>query len=144
MKVKELMAGDIVKQKHSGLILKVSAIVPPYIRAEGEAGPFHEDTLEPILLTSAILVQNGFVTKDEPDYCTRYRSYTYQKGSTGRKGPTGLTFRLYHDTGKYEWSGTCEISLNSLPYWIRFKYLHELQNILKICGIDKEITIKEN
>ena len=138
MKATELMIGDWVAQKHSGLLLKVSEVRPPYIIADGEDGQFHEDTLEPILLTSEILEQNGFVTEDKPDHWTGYRFYTYKEVSTG------LAFRLFHDTGKYEWSGKCEISLNSLPYWIRFEYLHELQNILKICDIDKEITIKED
>lgn len=138
MKATELMIGDWVAQKHSGLLLKVSEVRPPYIIADGEDGQFHEDTLEPILLTSEILEQNGFVTKDKPDDWKGYRSYYYKNGSTG------ISFKVYHDTGKYEWSGTCEISLNSMPYWVRFKYLHELQNILRTYGIDKEITIKED
>lgn len=138
MKATELMIGDWVAQKHSGLLLKVSEVRPPYIIADGEDGQFHEDTLEPILLTSEILEQNGFVTKDKPDEWKGYRSYYYKNGSTG------ISFKVYHDTGKYEWSGTCEISLNSMPYWVRFKYLHELQNILRTYGIDKEITIKED
>lgn len=138
MKATELMIGDWVAQKHGGLLLKVSEVRPPYIIADGEDGQFHEDTLEPILLTSEILEQNGFVTKDKPDDWRGYRSYSYKNGSTG------ISFKVYHDTGKYEWSGTCEISLNSMPYWVRFKYLHELQNILRTYGIDKEITIKED
>ena len=92
--------------------------------------------LKPVSLTAEMLEQNGFVTKDKPDNWTGYRSYKYSEGSTG------IIFRLYHDTGKYKWSGKCEISLNAPPYWIRFEYLHELQHILKICGIDKEIKIK--
>lgn len=138
MKAIELMIGDWVAQKHSGLLLKVSEVRPPYIIADGEDGQFHEDTLEPIPLTAELLEQNGFVTKDKPDYWAGYRSYTYKEGSTG------ITFNLFHDTGKHKWSGKCEISLNALPYWIRFEYLQELQHILKICGIDKEITIKED
>lgn len=138
MKAIELMIGDWVAQKHGGLLLKVSEVRPPYIIADGEDGQFHEDTLGPILLTSEILEQNGFVTKDKPDDWKGYRSYYYKNGSTG------ISFKVYHDTGKYEWSGTCEISLNSMPYWVRFKYLHELQNILRTYGIDKEITIKED
>lgn len=140
MKAIELMIGDWVAQKHSGLLLKVSEVRPPYIIADGEDGQFHEDTLEPIPLTAELLEQNGFVTKDKPDYWAGYRSYTYKYS----KGSTGLTFRLFHDTGKYEWSGKCEISLNSLPYRFRFEYLHVLQHILKICHIDKKIKVKED
>jgi len=137
MKANELMIGDWVAQRHSGLMLKVSEVRPPYILADCEGGQYHEDTLEPIPLTVEILEKNGFVTKDKPDSWTGYRSYMYKEGSTG------ISFRLFHDNGKYKWSGTCEISLNSLPYWIRFKYLHELQNILNICGIEKEFKLNK-
>ena len=159
MKATELMIGNLVRVSkdvcfRKGTIVKVRGIDADNVLAEkglkgsatcldvndpdGCTGGVWCDYLEPITITSEILEENGFVTKDKPDYWTGYRSYTYKEDSTG------LTFRLFHDTGKYEWSGTSEISLNSLPCWIRFKYLHELQNILKVCGIEKEITIKED
>lgn len=56
----QLMIGDCVKQKHSGLLLKVCAIDPPYVRADGEGGQFHEDTIEPIRITEGMLVRWGF------------------------------------------------------------------------------------
>ena len=46
MKATDLMIGDLVRQKHSGLKLQVSEIRPPYILAECEDGQFHEDTIE--------------------------------------------------------------------------------------------------
>ena len=60
MKAKELMIGDWVKQKHGGLLLKVCAIEPPYVRAEGEGGQFHEDMIEPINPTPELMRLNGF------------------------------------------------------------------------------------
>ena len=54
------MIGDWVKQKHSGLLLKVCAIEPPYVRADGEGGQFHEDTIEPISVTEEMLKANGY------------------------------------------------------------------------------------
>lgn len=60
MKATELMIGDWVCQKESGLTLKVSKINPPYIEAEGEEGQFHEDTLRPLRATGDILTANGF------------------------------------------------------------------------------------
>lgn len=160
MEAKELMIGDLVRVSRDGCfkkgtIVKVHGIDADNVFTEkglkGSATCMAVndpdrvtcgvwcDNLEPIPLTAEILEQNGFVTKDKPDYWAGYRSYTYKYS----EGSTGLTFRLFHDAGKYKWSGKCEISLNSLPYWIRFEYLHVLQHILKICGIDKEITIKE-
>ena len=157
MKATELMIGDLVRVSKDvsikkGTIVEIRAIDAdrefhelkgcatciPVDNPDGLSGGVWVDYLEPIPLTAEILEQNGFVTKDKPDGWPGYRSYTYLEDSTG------LTFRLHHDTGKYKWSGKCEISLNALPCWIRFEYLHELQHILKICGIDKEITIKED
>lgn len=159
MKANELMIGDLVRVSKDvcfkkGTIVKVRGIDADNVFAEKELkgsatcvavnDPYRVtcgvwcDYLEPITLTDEILDQNGFVTKDKPDGWPGYRSYKYSEASTG------IVFHLYHDTGKYEWSGKCEISLNALPYWIRFEYLHELQHILKICRIDKEITIKED
>ena len=159
MKASELMIGDLVRVSKDvcfkkGTIVKIHGIDADNVFTEkglkGSAtcmqvndpdrvtGGVWCDYLEPIPLTAEILEQNEFVTKDKPDEWKGYRSYCYKNGSTG------ISFRVYHDTGKYEWSGTCEISLNSMPYWVRFKYLHELQNILRTYGIDKEITIKED
>ena len=139
MKANELMIGDWVLDKAVSdkpvQIEQINEQNVHYKRGNGYMSAGVE-LLEPVPLTAEILEQNGFVTKDKPDNWTGYRSYKYSEGSTG------IVFRLYHDTGKYKWSGKCEISLNALPYWIRFEYLHELQHILKSCGIDKEIKIK--
>jgi len=137
MKATELMIGDWVYNTHNRQPEQVCEIMEHMVMLAYN-DLYGYDEIEPIPLTSEILEQNGFVTKDKPDGWPGYRSYTYLEGSTG------LTLSLHHDTGKYKWSGKCEISLNAMPYWIRFKYLHELQNILKICGINKEITIKED
>ena len=147
MKAKELMIGDLVyctywPQKRIERVWELKRVADDELKVvvmDEVPLVFHERYIEPIPLTAEILEQNGFVTKDKPDHWTGYRSYTYKYS----EGPTGLTFRLFHATGKYEWSGKCEISLNSLPYCIRFEYLHELQHILKICGIDKEIKLEE-
>lgn len=155
MKANELMIGDLFRVNKDVSFKKGTIVV---IRGIDADRTFHElkgcatcvalgdpdemqggvwlEYLDPIPLTAEILEQNGFFTKDKPDNWTGYRTYKYSDGSTG------IAFRLYHDTGKYKWSGKCEISLNALPYWIRFEYLHELQHILKFCGIDNEITIK--
>lgn len=159
MKATELMTGDLVRVCKDvcfkkGTIVKIHGIDADHVFPEkglkgvascmqvnnpdGRTSGVWLDYLEPIPLTAEILEQNGFVTKDKPDDWKGYRSYNYMNGLKG------VSFKVYHDTGKYEWSGTCEISLNCMPYFVRFKYLHELQNILRTYGIDKEITIKED
>ena len=127
MKATELMIGDRVAQKHSGLLLKVSEVRPPYVIADGEGGQFHEDTLEPILLTSEILEQNGF-------YHERNIGYVY-------------------DDGEYEvivdlWNNSYRI-LHNRDVMMNIQcfsnvFVHELQHALRHCDVDKEITIKED
>jgi hypothetical protein len=137
MKATELMIGDWVMNTYNRKPEQVCEIRERMVMLDYN-DLYDYDEIEPIPLTSEILEQNGFVTKDKPDDWKGYRYYAYKNGSTC------ISFRLFHDKGIYKWSGKCEISLNAPPYWIRFEYLHELQNILKICGIDKEITIKED
>ena len=120
MKVKELMIGDIVKQKHSGLILKVSETVPPYIRAEGEYVQFHEDTVEPIPLTPDILEKNEIDTV----FKTRYKGFYLEYHAEA-----GMIMLYVYNNGSFQ------------PTGIGFKYVHELQRALRLCGIDKTIEL---
>ena len=117
---KDLMIGDRVKQKHSGLLLKVCAIEPPYIRAEGEEGQFHEDTIEPIPLTDEILKKNGF------------QYYHKNYASLSCVHPFKLRMNVWPDeNGKG--------GLWSVGGIINVRYVHELQRALKVCEVDKEI-----
>ena len=139
MKANELMIGDWFFIDHCSNRIEPCFGQVKGIDKNGEDvyttdGMVDISLLKPIPLTSEILEQNGFVTKDKPDGWPGYRSYKYSEGSTG------IVFHLYHE-GKYEWSGKCEISLNALPYRIRFEYLHELQHALRLCGINKAINL---
>jgi len=77
MKATELMIGNWVCQKESGLTLKVSRINPPYIEAEGEEGQFHEDTLRPLRATGDILTANGFTLCEG---CTSAWEWSSERG----------------------------------------------------------------
>lgn len=124
------MIGDYVKQKHSGLLLKVCDIEPPYIRSEGEGGQFHEDTIEPVPLLKLHLAKNGFET-DEADTDFLYSD--------------GYEVRLIFDEG--------EPSMQIEPYiflkidfaekdmTMEIEYVHELQQALRLFGVDKEIKL---
>lgn len=90
------------------------------------------DDVHPIRLTPELLERWGFVTKDEPGHWTGYRSYSF-------RDENGKCFMLRW----YEKDEVCEISLNAAPYWIRFKYLHQLQQLMQSCGFDKEMKIKK-
>lgn len=124
MKAKDLMVGDLVRQKNSNLILKVSVVNPPYIQAEGEGGQFGEDTIEPIPLTDEILKANGF------------------KFHGGERGMYGVTTAPYFCCRK-----SPHIFCDGDPYsvWfedeVDFGYVHQLQHLLRFVGINKEIRV---
>ena len=126
MKATELMIGDLVAQKYSGLLLKVSEVRPPYIIADGEDGHFHEDTLEPIPLTEERLLANGFYYERNIGYVYEYSEYEVIVDLWDN------SYRILHNR---------DVMMNIQCYSNVF--VHELQHALRLCDVDKEITIKE-
>lgn len=122
MKTTELMIGDWVRQKHSGLLLQVSEIVPPFIFAR-QGGQFVEDDIDPIPLTPEILVGNGFVLVDEKD-----KFYRWEYGD---EAWVNADFKA-----KEPWACVTNTCYHSAPYC---PYLHQLQHALLLCGIVKEL-----
>ena len=41
----------------------------------------------------------------------------------------------------YEKDSIVEISLDMSPYYIVFKFVHQLQHALRLCGIEKEFEL---
>ena len=127
MKVNELMVGDWVNV--NGLNLKVGAIHADEI---GVVDPDYKiywcsddefDRIDPIPLTEEILVKNGWDFRD--------RQYAIEC----EEDVQGIV-ELSRDKDGYYWS------INWDEYQIiRIHYVHELQHILRLCGIDKEISI---
>lgn len=76
--------------------------------------------VEPVPLTAEMLIDNGFV-EELDDNNTHYR-YTLTMGST--------QFSLKYARSVFQWMNQIDI-----------KYVHKLQNIMKICGIDKYIIL---
>ena len=129
MEAKDLMIGDWVRIPHINKIGKVYRID----RANGKgngfaaviAGDFHESLLEPIPLTDEILKQNGF----------KYFHKNY--ASLGYEHPFQLKMNEWPDENGLGGLWTiCDM--------VEIRYVHELQHALRLCGIDKEIIIKED
>jgi len=81
------------------------------------------DMVRPIPLTEEILVKNGWDFRD--------RQYAIEC----EEDVQGIV-ELSRDKDGYYWS------INWDEYQIiRIHYVHELQHILRLCGIDKEISI---
>lgn len=80
---------------------------------------FHND-YSPIPLTAEILERNGFKREDSDDDIHRWFILIYE----------GVRFSLLYARSVFQWLGPLD-----------FKYVHELQHALRLCGIEKEIEI---
>lgn len=132
MKVNELMVGDWVNV--NGLNLKVGAIHADEI---GVVDPDYKiywcsddefDRIDPIPLTEDILVKNGFVGVELTD--------SYELNTD------------YYEIEVWNYSdGLWVVNV----HWIEFSstpkskatvsYVHQLQHLLRLCGIEKEIEL---
>jgi len=129
MDCKDLMIGDYVK--HNGITKVVDAVYLYSVSVHNtsdewsisEAKTYSIDDIEPIKLTEEILVKNGWDFRD--------RQYAIECKEDER----GIV-ELSRDKDGYYWS------INWDEYLIiRIHYAHELQHILRLCGIEKELTI---
>lgn len=129
MDCKDLTVGDLVYvvrgyDKHL-TIEKVKGVIAdenepyPVTIFTGETVSLND--IEPIKLTSEILVKNGF-TKDE-------RSKYFHVYTLDIKG-------------SYDFD-ICWSSVNGFNYEGDFilTYVHQLQHLLRLCGIEKQLTI---
>ena len=121
MKINELMIGDWVYNKHH----KKNIQIQPYdffVHGHGNNGTFAVSStivsgrdLVPIPLTEEILVKNGW-----------------------RKEPITI------DGDYANWHGEIPISQAEDEYNyadIELRYAHQLQHLLRLCGVEKELTI---
>lgn len=139
MKAEELMIGDCIKHGFGGIgkVTELSkGIVTVYDKGldDGEGNcevNFAENEIQPIPLTPEILEKNGFIkasmVSDTPPY---------DKDEEGN-----MHFSLNEKFwGWWQPNNTFLIPANGLG-WIEFKYVHELQHALILCGISKEIIL---
>lgn len=125
MTSQELMIGDWVRQKYSGLTFKVGSIITPYIRVANMAGQFEENTIEPIPLTAEILEKNGFEKDARNESYYKWNWYILQD-NVSYDMETGIV-RLF--------------KASDLTFCHPIGYVHELQHALRLCEIDKEIVL---
>jgi hypothetical protein len=133
MKARELMVGDLFRINKSGLCIVKDAIIKVTgINSENEAthcvdindednnGGIWCEYLEPIALTYEILEKNGFLRSQDG------------KRFIGN----GMTLSILSPKS-FCWFSTQIFNDGIVP----FKYVHELQHALRLCGIDKNIEL---
>ena len=153
MNAEELMIGDIVRVSKDVCIkkgtiveirgidadrvfpekpLKGCAACVPVGDPDGVSGGVWLEYLEPVPLTPEILERNGFVTKDK-----------------GREHYGYLMYFLYDEEDHcllgvkwYIKDSIAEITLETTPYYIIIKFVHQLLHTLRLCGLRKEIKLE--
>jgi hypothetical protein len=136
MKAEKLMIGDLVIHGfgHIGKITEIDTKTV-VIKDNGfDTGDgmnevsFAINELTPIPLTPEILEQNGFDVSDK-----EVMQYHFEED--GEKYHFSLR-QMYDKDGKPH-----GFSFNAFNVLTLIDYVHELQHALRLCGIDKEITI---
>ena len=134
--IKELSIGNWVKFPYS-----IDKIVDlPYIEGKGMCASFAASAtlfpisvkdLEPIEITPEILEKNG-LEKQEPQ--------GYLMGIYGRNENDKIIYAIYYREEDHFLSIEGYDSFGSFSK-TNIRYIHQLQNVLKLCGINKEIEL---
>lgn len=150
MKCQELQIGDYVLVKPSMIPIKVAAV---HHKKVGYHAVTHKlnwvrmDLLEPIPLTPEILEKNGF-REHEADYCNEYLCDKCDETSYYE---VVISWRDSFDNGALDsfnhvqWDEGWKLDIESVGSynkgWCKTIYLHELQDALRLCKINKEIVV---
>lgn len=125
MKVEDLMVGDWVYITEHPMKKEAKQVKPEHFLRSLVA-------FEPIQLTPEILEKNGFEKAENIQlyyYClgiddrVSLHDYVHDINSSN-------TWHVHIDSEDYCTIANCELT-----------YVHELQHLLKLCGIDKEIKL---
>ena len=144
MKANELMIGDWVRKLEPGghtIPVKVTGIIDEdnsvlFERRDGVHGVTDIKAFEPIPLTGEILGKNGFVHRQSVTWGDVF-TYTYAIVQKDKVLQYEQHFNL--SPNPYDGSGFYWIPEMSAVSALRVVYVHELQHLLRLCGIEKDI-----
>ena len=129
----ELMIGDWV---NSGFgIFKIKEIFEDAVRDSGD-NDYEFDCIYPISMTGDILKSNGFELVEIGDNGPSTPKANVNRYESWECKTAFQTFYLIYDRR------TKAYSLNAFSnHIINIKYVHELQNAMRVCGVEKEIGL---
>jgi len=129
MNANELMVGDWIKMpnERGGDNVQVENIYDKGCIASGRILLSYE--IQPIPLTQEILEKNGFGKSNNVSDIPPYD-----------KDEEGNMHYSYNDKFWGWWQPNGVLSSNALGF-IELKYVHELQHVLRLCGIEKTIIV---
>lgn len=142
MKTSEIMLGDYVNVHPGNLPIKVAAIHKGkvgYHARKDRLGWVRVDLLRPIIITKDLLVKNGFAYCDATgqcilfDACTNYTITVCNTCIESRNIQVHIDEEVLNDV-----DGIIEMTVMHL---MECNYLHQLQHVMMVCGINKIIEI---
>jgi hypothetical protein len=133
MKVCDLMVGDLVL--HDGKVIRVDAVHKRkigYHKTKDKLTWLFSGQFEPIQLTPEILEKNGFEFDDVIPECRMFMGIDDRVALRNDKEymNSNNEWHVHIDSEDYCTIANCELT-----------YVHELQHILRLCKIDKEIVV---
>ena len=150
MTAKHLMIGDWVRVTNDGSVPLPGKIANMLPRAGRVIGiecdsvqldfvdfPFMLDSIEPIPITHEILEKNGWKHEfDKKDYMVKYDLAQHGKNCWMMWSVKEHNLDVQRQDEKLDM-----YNLKVSKVVIPCDYVHQLQHTLRLCGIDKEITI---
>lgn len=134
MKASELMIGDWVYDTILKGNTRVEMLSLFGIKGDFHENVYNENTFEPIPLTPEILEKNGIKLEEV--------------GDNGISTPSKWRNRFEKWVLRTQWKDTFIWYDRTAKYWhlhdmgaAKLLYVHELQNALRLCGIEKDIVL---
>ena len=133
MKATELMISDWVNSDFG--IFQIREIFDDCFR-DDRGNDYEFDCIHPILLTGEILKSNGFELVEIGDNGPSTPKANVNRYEKWECKTAFQTFYLIYDRRAKKYS------LNAFSnHIINITYVHELQNAMRVCGVEKEIEL---
>lgn len=125
--LKKLMIDDFVYSRKYNQVVRIWAVGPMYVQyyANGALCQSSEEDIEPVILTEEFLRKLGWGDEEKDDGArTDYIDIDTE----------GMV--------EIRWDGGFWWTANCAEFWVmELKYVHQLQQALRLKGIDKEIQL---